>query len=193
MNETTQKTAEPEYRLGAPDIECRYPVLVGEQILGRVFRWHGVWYAVPAGTTEEVRVADGGARRGGGSEGASHWLFEQYKAGLLTPRTMDYAAVAPSADGPVPLLHPRMASTPRNLEAARVALAGLAEHRWTPLSGYPGSDNPWHLQCQLCGWKGPRYWSHLRGRNGNPPSITRHDDGCVGAEAVREAIAAYQQ
>jgi hypothetical protein len=70
-------------------------------------------------------------------------------------------------------------------------MALLDTFLWRPLSGYPGSDNPWFLQCQLCGWAGPRYWSHLRRRNGKPPKPSRHPGGCVGAEKVRARIPAY--
>ncbi|MGO4427023.1 hypothetical protein AB4Z54_52065, partial [Streptomyces sp. MCAF7] len=94
--------------------------------------------------------------------------------------------------GPVPLLHPRMPANDRNIEAAYKAMAGLTEYLWTPLGGYPGADNPWALRCQLCGWEGPRYWSHLRGRNNNPPSAFRHP-GCIGADKARARIAAYQK
>jgi hypothetical protein len=195
MSKTSQpQPDQPPYQLGDPDIECRYPVFVGAWFIGRALRWHGVWYAVPAGTTTDVRVADGGPNRGGGSAAAARYLFEEFKAGHITPtKATDSGAATPVRPESVPLLHPRMPETTRNTESARVAFAGLAEHRWTPYGGYPGSDNPWFMECQLCGWKGPRYWSHLRGRNGNPPNPLRHEDGCIGVEKVRATIAAYQQ
>ncbi|MFK0154206.1 hypothetical protein ACIQVK_19300 [Streptomyces sp. NPDC090493] len=81
--------------------------------------------------------------------------------------------------------------TARNIAGAHTAFAGLAEHYWRVVyRGFPWSDNPWFL---LCGWSGVRYWSHHRGRNGNPPSACRHDGGCIGEEKVRALIAAYQQ
>ncbi|WP_393101437.1 hypothetical protein [Streptomyces sp. LN325] len=190
MSETPQLP----YRLGEPDIECRYPVLVGTWFIGHALRWHGVWYAVPAGTTTDVRVADGGPRRGGGSPAAAAWLYSEFTEGRITPQSVvDSAAATLVQPETVPLLHPRMPETARNIASARTAFAGLEAHRWTPYGGYPGSDNPWVMECQLCGWKGPRYWSHLRGRNGQPPTVLRHDGGCIGADKVREAIGAYER
>ncbi|TDT23046.1 hypothetical protein EV562_1201 [Streptomyces sp. BK208] len=48
------------------------------------------------------------------------------------------------------------------------------------MRGYPGADQPWLMECRLCGWKGHRFWSHLRGRNGNgiPRPANRHP-GCI--------------
>ncbi|MDG5807884.1 hypothetical protein P9869_35610 [Streptomyces ossamyceticus] len=188
---TTIQTPET-YRIGEADIECRYPVTLGEWFLGRIFRWHGAWYAVAAGTGEETRVADGSV----GKELAARHLYDEFMAGRITAmRQADSEAEAPVLFGPVPLLHSRMPVNDRNVEAAHVAMAGLTIYQWTPFGGYPGSDNPWYLRCELCGWSGPRYWSHLRGRNGNPPSPNRHAKykKCVGKEKVRELITAYQQ
>ncbi|MFI6663195.1 hypothetical protein ACIBL8_47880 [Streptomyces sp. NPDC050523] len=188
MNETPRP-----YRLGTPDINCRYPVHAGAWFLGWAFRWHGTWWAIAAGTGEETRVADGGPRQGGGVDAVASHLHSEFMAGRIAPQqAVDSAAAEPARPEDVPLLHPRMPETARNIAAAEVALTGLAEHRWTPYGGYPGSDNPWYMECQLCGWKGPRYWSHLRGRNGMAPSVHRHEGGCIGADAVREAIAAYR-
>ncbi|MCT6782227.1 hypothetical protein LXH09_37020 [Streptomyces sp. CS7] len=72
---------------------------------------------------------------------------------------------------------------PQNHEAAFRALRGLEALRWIPLGGYPGADNPWLMRCQLCDWTGPRYWSHMRGRKGAPPTPYRHP-GCTGRKAV---------
>ncbi|WP_098019105.1 hypothetical protein [Streptomyces sp. b62] len=176
------------FQLGTPDQECRYPVRLDGLHIGRIYRWHGAWYAVPAGHSEEIRVAAGSA----GKELAAGYLVAMYDLRQITPQaeTEDEDATPRELVGPVPLLHPRMPATPRNTEAAHKAMAGLAEFLWTPLGGYPGADNPWFLRCQLCGWQGPRYWSHLRGRNGNPPSAFRHP-GCLDAEKVRAAITVY--
>ncbi|MFE9413934.1 hypothetical protein ACFYN0_34890 [Streptomyces sp. NPDC006704] len=67
-----------------------------------------------------------------------------------------------------------------NLVRASEAMARIAVLGWVPLEGYPGADQPWLMQCRLCGWKGRRFWSHLRGRNGSklPRPITRHP-GCI--------------
>lgn len=44
------------------------------------------------------------------------------------------------------------------------------------------------MECRLCGWKGRRFWSHLRGRNGDgvPRPISRHP----GCKPVSEHVAA---
>ncbi|MCY1649205.1 hypothetical protein OVA19_00010 [Streptomyces sp. SL203] len=187
---TTTEDAKPRYQLGDADQECRYPVLIDGQRIGLIFRWHGAWFAVPAGQTDEIRVAAGSI----GSEAAARHLVEEFDAGHITPQQEGEAELAQSRGlfGPVPLLHPRMPATARNTEGARVAMAGLAEYLWTPMGGYPGADNPWFMACGLCDWQGPRYWSHLRGRNNNPPSPFRHP-GCIDAAEVRARIAAYQK
>lgn len=122
------------------------------------------------------------------------YLLEEYTAGRVTAVPLAQTrAETPMLYGPIPLLHPRMPTTPRNIEGAHKAMAKLAEYRWTPRGGFPGSDNHWYLICDLCGWAGPKFWSHLRGRNNRPPSAHRHDGGCVGKAKVRQLIAAYQQ
>ncbi|MFF5809110.1 hypothetical protein [Streptomyces sp. NPDC012746] len=180
----------PRHQLGDADQECRYPVLVDGHHLGIIFRWHGAWLATPAGTTDEIRVAAGRI----GSEAAARYLVAEFDAGRITPQQATEApAVAPHDwHGPAPLLHPRMPASPRNLDGAKTAHAGLTEYLWTPLGGYPGADNPWAMRCDLCGWTGVRYWSHLRGRNGNPPSTHRHP-GCIEPTQVRARIAAYKK
>ncbi|MEU9279521.1 hypothetical protein [Streptomyces sp. NPDC048341] len=184
MQDTTR------FQLGDADQECRYPVNVDGKNVGLIYRWHGAWYAVPAGQSDELRVGAGSS----GSEAAARYLTEEFDAGRITPQKNTETGTAAPRElvGPVPLLHPRMPATPRNTKAAHAAMAGLTEHLWTPLHGYPGADNPWALKCELCGWQGPRYWSHLRGRNGNPPSTFRHPE-CLDAEKVRARITAYQK
>ncbi|WP_073780597.1 hypothetical protein [Streptomyces sp. MJM1172] len=189
--EPTSQTP-PPYQLGDTDEECRYPVRVDDQHhLGLIFRWHGGWFAIPAGQSEALRVGDGGT----GKNTAALYLVSEYNEGRIVPQ--DPAADAPEASraliGPVPLLHPRLPVNDRNTEHALVAMAALTAYLWTPKGGYPGSDNPWFMECELCHWRGPRYWSHLRGRNQNPPSPHRHPGGCIGADQVRARIAAYQQ
>ncbi|MGW3154575.1 hypothetical protein [Streptomyces sp. NPDC001089] len=184
------------YRLGEPDIECRYPVIIGEdRVIGQVYRWHRDWLAVTAEGEQErnLRRPPKGAK---GVDMAATFLAEEYAAGRVQAVALDQLrAEAPRPlIGPVPLLHPRMPVGPRNIAGARVAFAGLTEHHWRAvLHGFPGSDNPWYLRCELCSWSGIRYWSHHRGRNGNPPSAYRHDGGCIGADQVRELIPAYQK
>ncbi|MER8039412.1 hypothetical protein [Streptomyces hydrogenans] len=181
-------TNEPRFEIGNPDGECRYPVTLDGKCIGRVFRWHGAWYAAPAGQPNERRIADGA-----GKELAANYLVELFDSGKITPQEegeKETPAVLSSSN--VPLLHLRLNRTPRNVKAAEKAMTGISEFLWVPLDGYPGADNPWLLRCQLCGWQGPRYWSHLRGRNGNPPSTYRHP-GCRPADEVRAAIPAYKR
>lgn len=185
-------TATLSYRLGAPDWERRYPVLIGEStVIGAVFRWHRDWLTLTSQGEQNIGRPDKGSR--GVDQAAAH-LVGQYAAGLITPVTLQtVTAAVPVLTEPVPLLHPRMPHSPRNIDAAKPVMAALAVHRWTPFTGFPGTDNPWWQRCELCGWQGPRYWSHQRVRKGQQPSTFRHDGGCVGDAKVRELIAAYQQ
>ncbi|MFI5809174.1 hypothetical protein [Streptomyces sp. NPDC051561] len=64
--------------------------------------------------------------------------------------------------------------TPRNLFSAIAALARIDELGWEPRTGYPGSDVHWTVQCLVCGWVGPRFYSHLR----RARPLGRHP-GCV--------------
>ncbi|MFF3958813.1 hypothetical protein ACFYY1_37260 [Streptomyces sp. NPDC001890] len=187
-------TATLPYRKGEPDIECRYPVIIGaDKVLGQAFRWHRDWLVVTSEGEHNLRRPPTGKK---GIDMAAAHLIQEYIAGRIEAVSLDQVrAEAPQPlNGPVPLLHPRMPVNGRNLGGARTAFAGLTEHHWRAVSqGFPGSDNPWYLLCELCGWSGVRYWSHHRGRNGQPPSIYRHDGGCIGAEKVRELIPAYQK
>ena len=179
------------YRLGKPDVECRYPVIIGaDQAIGHAFRWHRDWLVQDSTGEYNLGRPPKGTR---GIDMAAAHLAAEYAAGRIAAMPLVEAATEVHANyGPVPLLHPRMPKTPRNIEGANTALEVLAEHRWTPLRGFPGSDNPWLLRCELCGWTGPKYWSHLRPQRGLP-STRRHDDGCVGDEKVRALISAYQK
>ncbi|MEU5668616.1 hypothetical protein AB0H10_38990, partial [Streptomyces longwoodensis] len=87
--------------------------------------------------------------------------------GLLATRTYQH-------------LVPDLVPTLPNLVRAVEAMARLAQLGWEPLEGYPGADQPWRMKCRLCGWTGRRFWSHLRGRNGDntPRPLTRHR-GCI--------------
>ncbi|MFY0515979.1 hypothetical protein ACOMD4_37185 [Streptomyces anulatus] len=185
-------------RIGTPDIECRYPVIIGEdRVIGQAYRWHRDWLVVTSeGEHNLRRPPTTGSKRASGIDMAAAYLAEEYAAGRITATGLEQLrAEAPKPlTGPVPLLHPRMPVNGRNVEGATTAFAGLAEHHWRAvLHGFPGSDNPWYLLCELCGWSGVRYWSHHRGRNGQPPSPYRHDGGCIGKDKVRELIPAYQR
>ncbi|MFD0370812.1 hypothetical protein [Streptomyces sp. NPDC127114] len=182
------------YRVGTPDIAGRYPVIIGQDlVIGRAHRWSRDWWVeTSAGETNLGRPAKGVP----GVEMAAARLAEKYAAGEITaiPLNQIRAEVLQPVTGPVPLLHPRMPVNDRNTKSAEAAFAGLANLRWRAvLTGFPGSDNHWLLLCELCGWVGPKFWSHLRGRNGGLPSLHRHEGGCVGPDRVRELIPAYQQ
>ncbi|MEV6689500.1 hypothetical protein AB0N28_29920 [Streptomyces sp. NPDC051130] len=185
---TTTHDSPNGFRIGEADSQCRYPVFADDQYIGSIFRWHGGWLAIPAGASEAIRQGDGRT----GSAAAARHLLEEFRAGRITPQadTSTTNPVPATTAGSVPLLHPRMRDTDRNRDAAHKALTGLTAYLWEPLGGYPGSDNPWALRCKLCGWTGNRYWSHLRGRNGLPPSPYRHP-GCIDADQVRARIPAY--
>jgi hypothetical protein len=189
MSVTTLKA-----RIGEPDIECRYPVIIGEdRVIGLAYRWHRDWLVVTSEGEHNLRRPPKGAK---GIDVAATYLAVEYAAGRMSAVALDQVlAEAPQPlNGPVPLLHPRMPASQRNKDGAQVAFAGLAEHHWRAvLHGFPGSDNPWYLLCELCGWSGVRYWSHHRGRNGNPPSAHRHEGGCIGEDKVRALIPAYQK
>ncbi|MFE4639201.1 hypothetical protein ACFRJ1_38265 [Streptomyces sp. NPDC056773] len=182
------------YRIGVPDIDGRYPVIIGtDQVLGNAFRWHRDWLVATSTGEHNLRRPPVGTK---GVDMAAAYLARKYAAGHITPVPLaQVLAEAPQPlHGPVPLLHPRMPITDRNTYGAKTAFAGLAAHHWRAVrTGFPGSDNHWALACELCGWEGPKFWSHLRGRNGNPPSAHRHEGGCIGEDKVRQLISAYQQ
>ncbi|MFD8415445.1 hypothetical protein ACFV2Q_27405 [Streptomyces sp. NPDC059650] len=188
MSTTTQA-----YRLGETDAECRYPVVIGKDlVIGLAFRWHRDWLVQD--NTGEYNLGRPPKGMKGVDMAAAH-LVAAYAAGRITATKLrEGAEEQPRVYGPAPLLHPRMPVTPRNIAGARKAWAGVSEHLWTPLGGFPGADNPWFLACEMpgCDWAGPRYWSHLRGRNGQPPSAHRHPE-CIGEDKVRALIPAYQR
>ncbi|MDV5145492.1 hypothetical protein R1T08_15035 [Streptomyces sp. SBC-4] len=201
-----QRTATPEagvpaalqtampYRIGTPDITSRYPVIIGQDlVIGRAHRWHRDWWVETSAGERNIGRPEEGVP---GVEKAAAHLAREYAAGRITavPLAQIRAEAPQPLTGPVPLLHPRMPATDRNARSALTAFAGLSALRWRPvLTGFPGSDNHWVLACELCPWVGPKFWSHLRGRNGALPSLHRHEGGCVGPDRVRELIPAYQQ
>ncbi|MFF2572719.1 hypothetical protein [Streptomyces sp. NPDC058084] len=183
------------FRLGEFDAEGRHPVIIGaDMAVGHVFRWHRNWFAQDSNGEHNLGRPPKGEK---GEDMAAAHLIKQYADGLITATKVVTPAEgekAPRPYGPAPLLHPRMPESPRNRDGARKAWDGVTAYLWTPLGGFPGADNLWLLACEMpgCGWFGPRYWSHLRGRNGQPPSAHRHP-GCIGEDTVRELIAAYQK
>lgn len=201
----TTTTTNLTVRIGTPDWERRYPVLIGETtVIGAVFRWHRDWLTLTSEGEHNLGRPEKG-RRGvpqAAAQAAAAHVAAEYAAGRITALSLaEVTAAVPVPEADVPLLHPRMPQTPRNIDTAQQVMAALALHRWKPYTGFPGSDNPWWQECELCGWQGPRYWSHQRGRNGELPSTYRHPAsaefgapaGCVGDAKVRELIAAYTQ
>ncbi|MFI7142864.1 hypothetical protein ACIBQ5_35735 [Streptomyces massasporeus] len=87
-----------------------------------------------------------------------------------------------------PYLAPNLAESTafqkRNEESARRAFERLAATAWTPLAGYPGSDVHWLVRCELCGWEGLMFYSHMR------RDKVRHR-GCLPTVERPAAIAAW--
>ncbi len=145
---TTVKAAMP-YRVGAPDIQCRYPVIIGEdRVIGRAYRWHRDWFVITSEGERNLRRLPKGTP---GVDMAAAHLAQEYAAGRITAAPLEQVlAEAPTPlYGPVPFLHPRMLVTDRNIKSAYTAFAGLAAHHWRAVhTGFPGSDNHWFLSCE---------------------------------------------
>ncbi|MGW6605898.1 hypothetical protein [Streptomyces sp. NPDC055036] len=179
------ETPEPRYTIGDRMPDGRYPVTVDDELTGFIHRWHGEWYAC---TPVEGDVVTPHANK----EEAAARLEATAASGVTaaeTERTEEAAGI-------VPWLHPRMKPTRRNIISAAIALARLAELAWTPadqdgkVTGYPGSDNPWPLTCGLDEKVVVRWWSHLRGRNGDntPRPVWRHEE-CIPFEDQAAKVA----
>ncbi|MFC8006565.1 hypothetical protein ACFUCH_06670 [Streptomyces olivaceus] len=147
----------PTYRVGTPDIQCRYPVIVGgDQVIGRAYRWHRDWLVLTTAGERNLRRPPKGTP---GTDMAAAHLAEEHAAGRIgaVPLEQVLAEAPTPLCGPVPLLHPRMPVNDRNTEGAQIAFDGLAAHHWRAiLTGFPGNDNHWYLTCELCGWEGPK-------------------------------------
>ncbi|MFE6788198.1 hypothetical protein ACFVFF_38755 [Streptomyces sp. NPDC057680] len=167
------------YVLGKREEDGRYPVTVDDSPAGTVHRRHGSWYATVPGHRNDrrfndrfqaaeflVTLADTGIRPTVPTPGSTHTPARS----VLSP------LVGRHADLTYRHLIPDLRLTVSNLVKASEAMARLAQLGWTPLEGYPGADQPWLMACRLCGWKGRRFWSHLRGRNGDktPRPANRH-------------------
>jgi hypothetical protein len=181
MTPTTTDTAAKRYTIGKRGTDGRYPVAVDGQPSGDIYRFHGEWYARALGHAEESRHGDQPAA-------ASH-LVDMVDSGAVDPEAAPAAVPAAPAQGIVPWLSPRLKPTRRNILSAGIALGRIAELAWLPqdkngnITGYPGSDNPWELTCQLCGTVIVRWWSHLRGRNNdNTPRPVHRHEGCIDFE-----------
>ncbi|GHH54970.1 hypothetical protein [Streptomyces candidus] len=185
---TTSTPAEERYEIGVRNARGRYPVTVDGQPGGDIHRFHGEWYARPHGHAEESRHDDR-------HQAAAH-LADLVDSGDIDPAAPPAIPAAP-AQGIVPWLSPRLKPTRRNILSAGIALGRVAELAWRPedehgnITGYPGSDNPWELTCCLDGKVVVRWWSHLRGRNGDntPRPVWRHE-GCIDFEDQAAKVAA---
>ncbi|MEU5959240.1 hypothetical protein [Streptomyces sp. NPDC047525] len=180
-----------KYTFGEPDALVHYPVFAPAGYIGYVFRWHKYWWAVEAGTSAETRhLKNGKDDKVTGKDKAATHLATRAAEGLITPTDVPPpASFEPLAS--TPLLHPRMKDTKANRDHAREVDQSLALHLWTRRSGFPGTDNPVWVECQD-GWSGVLYWSHLRGRNHQPPSLFRHT-GCKVRDQVRDRDPRYRK
>ncbi|MET9935552.1 MULTISPECIES: hypothetical protein [unclassified Streptomyces] len=169
MPDTSTDTGS-RYSIGERAETGHYPVSVDDRPAGYIYRWHRKWYAGAPGF-EETQHTD--------RDLAADHLVKLLDGGAVAAENVPEKTPG-AATGYVPQLSPRLQPTPGNILNAAKALARLHELGWEPLEGYPGTDNPWRMRCLLCGWKGTRWWSHLRGRNGDnrPRPACRHD-GCI--------------
>ncbi len=159
-----------------------YPVTVDGRPAGFIYRRHGGWWAEMPGMTHHTRRPD--------RETAAAELVRIFDLGH---KPSAYARPVPAPISSVTLHIPELRLTLPNLVRAAEATARLAELGWEPLHGYPGADNPWHMRCRLCGWKGRRFWSHLRGRNGDgiPRPANRHTS-CIPTYLHAEKLRQFQ-
>ncbi|MFJ2193123.1 hypothetical protein ACIOJE_35140 [Kitasatospora sp. NPDC087861] len=186
-------TTTPSYRVGDPTGDCRYPVYVidprtgTEALAGIAQRWGRDWLTTTSNGVKNHGRPDEGVP---GIQVPAQYIATEYAAGNTTP--LHSAQLAEEdltqPQGDVPLLHPRVPQTPRNAKAAQDADTTMARYYWLRIGGFPGSDNPQATKCLLCGWTGWRYYSHLRGRNGNPPSANRHPGTCIDKARIRQLI-----
>lgn len=184
------------YQICARTETGHYSVTVDEVTAGRIYRRHGSWYADMPGHRIEKRFPDRYA--------AAVHLVEMTDAGLCptVPAQELITVVAPHeamrravesqrAVRTYGHLIPDLRPTLANLVRAAEAMARLAQLGWEPLAGYPGADQPWLMECRLpgCEWQGHRFWSKLRGRNGDniPRPATRHP-GCLPIEEHAPAL-----
>ncbi|MFE2015668.1 hypothetical protein [Streptomyces sp. NPDC059491] len=182
--------------LGKREEDGRYPVTVDDAPAGTVHRRHGSWYATVPGHRNNKRF--------GTRFDAAAFLVELTDSGIrpTIPAPAHTPAPAPGTDSldsaagrraTRTYLHlvPDLRLTLPNLVRAVEAMARLTQLGWEPLEGYPGADQPWRMECRLCGWQGRRFWSHLRGRNGDrmPRPVTRHP-GCIPVKEMPAALLA---
>lgn len=174
------------YVLGKREEDGRYPVTVDNVPAGTVHRRHGSWYITIPGHRNEHRFTNR-------HKAAEHLVILADKGIRPTiPAPATVALVSTPADIDSLTYHhllPDLRLTLPNLVRAVETMARLAQLGWAPLEGYPGADQPWLMECRLCGWKGRRFWSHLRGRNGDgiPRPANRHP-GCIPTKEIQAAV-----
>ncbi|MEV6726989.1 hypothetical protein AB0M94_39475 [Streptomyces xanthochromogenes] len=177
------------YVLGKRAEDGRYPVAVDLVPVGTVHRRHGSWYATIPGH----RITKAFTDRHAAAEHIAELLDQGIYPSIPAPG-VTYIPASPAqieSDPTSTYLHllPDLRFSLANLIRAAEAMARLAQLGWVPLEGYPGADQGWLMQCRLCGWKGRRFWSHLRGRNGDrtPRPANRHP-GCIPLSEIPHAL-----
>ncbi|UNZ21411.1 hypothetical protein [Streptomyces sp. 891-h] len=178
MRNVAMSAQEPRHLTGDRGPDGRYPVTVEGELAGHIYRWHGEWYACLLGQVNEVRCH--------GRESAAASLAALLESGASPgaepPKTGTGGGVSP-------WLHPRMKPTRRNIINAGIALGWVARNRLGTAARYPGFDNPWTLRCLLCGQDVERWWSHMRGRNGDPTPSRMASRGCIPFEEQASRVA----
>lgn len=164
------------YRIGPHTDQKHYPVYGGNggsaDYLGYAMRWNKYWFAVEATTGIETRFPN--SVKAPGKTAAAAYLAGRAAAGLITP-TQAPPLVTPDVPTAAPLLHPRVQDTPDNRQLARERFAYVEARGLTPITGFPGTDNPWRLR-RRCGAPVWLFWSHLRPQRGERATF-RHK-GC---------------
>ncbi|MGW2865635.1 hypothetical protein [Streptomyces sp. NPDC001205] len=177
MEEQTQQ----RYVLGKREEDGRYPVTIDGSPAGTIHRRHGSWYATIPGHANNRSFRD--------RYSAADFLAMLHDQGVRPTIPAPDSAARPIAPSTYHHLVPDLRLSLANLVRASEAMARLAQLGWVPLEGYPGADQPWLMECRLCGWKGRRFWSHLRGRKGDrtPRPVTRHP-GCIPVKDMPAAL-----
>ena len=181
----------PDVPRGGPDIQCRYPVIVGEdQVIGRAYRWHREWFVLTTEGAQPPPPTEGDPRHG---MAAAH-LAKEYAAGRIGAVPLDQVlAEAPTPlCGPVPLLHPRTPVNDRNIEGALIAFADSR-----PTTG--GQSSPGSRAATTTGTSAANCATGRARSSGatcadareQPPSARRHKGGCIGEDKVGRLIPAY--
>lgn len=176
-----EQQSTPRYVLGKRQEDGRYPVTIDGTLGGTVHRRHGSWYATIPGRLNIRSFSD--------RYSAADSIGMLHDQGIRPTTPAVDPELRPNLPSGYGHLLPDLRLSLPNLVRAAEAMARLAQLGWVPLEGYPGADQPWLMECRLCGWKGRRFWSHLRGRNGDrrPRPVTRHP-GCIPVGDIPHAL-----